>query len=607
MVCVLGTAQASLRVPADLAELRLRPHVEVLEDPRGQWRLEDVESPAFDQRFGPRAGSRDLNFGFTTSVYWLRVQLTSAAESPLVSLLEVAHPSLDQVEIFHRQAAGLVHLKSGYLTRFDARPFSHRNHVFPLTLAPGVMHTLYLRVASRGSLTVPLTLWSPAALHSSDQPAYSLLAFYFGMIFALSVYNLLLYFSLRDPIYAIYTAFAVCMALAQAAMQGMGNEFLWGPWPQAGNLVLPSCFSLTGLFAAEFVRRFLDTAQRQPKINRLILVVQAGFLIAAIGPAFFPNPPFAMATALFGTLFCGISMLSGLLAVRQGQPSAGLFLAATSALVLGVAAYALRLLGWIPTTFITTNGMQIGSALEMLMLSLSMANRIQALRREKSLAQAEALRAKQAAVEAMQASEKALEQRILERTSELAQANASLQQSESRLQKLAHHDPLTGLANRAGLQPQLEQAVARSRRDSTQLAVLMLDLDGFKPVNDRYGHLAGDQLLAEIGRRLLAGVRETDTAARVGGDEFIVLLEAVKDRDHARAVADKLVQQVSQPYQGPVATVSVGVSVGIALYPTEADSIDRLLHLADQDMYRVKPSSRRARLHVDAATAVPSL
>lgn len=596
VLCLLGAAQAAVLVPAELSELSLRPHLEVLEDPQGQWRLEDVESPAFDQRFRPVAGTGDLNFGFTSSTYWLRVRMVSAALSPQATLLEVAHPSLDRVELFSRRNDALVHLRSGYMSRFAERPFAHRNHVFPLTLAPGVTQTVYLRVGSRGSLTVPVNLWSPAALHTDDQQAYSVLAFYFGMIFALSVYNLLLYFSLRDSIYAVYAAFAVCMGLAQAAMQGLGNAFLWGPWPEAGNWILPSCFSLTGVFAAEFVRRFLDTAVRLPKINQLILVVQAGFLIAAIGPAFFPNPPFAIATAVLGTLFCGISMLSGLLAVRQGQPSAGLYLAATGALVLGVAAYALRLLGLIPTTFLTSNGMQLGSALEMLMLSLSMANRIHLLRHEKSLAQAEALRSKQAAMDAMQASEKALEQRIIERTAELAQANAKLQQNEAALKTLALQDPLTGLANRTEMQLQLEQAMARSKREGTTLAVLMLDLDGFKPVNDRYGHAAGDQLLTEMGRRLLSGVRSTDTAARVGGDEFVMVLEAVQDVDHARALADKLAQQLSQPFLIGGVKVQVGASIGISLYPLHADSIDRLLQLADEDMYRVKQAGRRDRM-----------
>ena len=588
--CLLGTGHAAVLIPADLTELSLRPHVEVLEDRHRQWRLEDVESAAFEQRFRSVAGTGDLNFGFTSSAYWMRVQLASAAPSTLATLLEVAHPSLDRVELFSRRDGVPIQLRSGYMTRFAERPFAHRNHVFPLALAPGTTQTVYLRVVSRGSLTVPLNLWSPAALHTVDQQAYSLLAFYFGMIVALSVYNLLLYFSLRDPIYAVYAAFAVCMGLAQAAMQGLGNAFLWGPWPEAGNWILPSCFSLTGLFAAEFVRRFLDTANQLPRINRLILVVQVGFLIAAVGPAFFPNPPFAIATAVLGTLFCGISMLSGLLAIRQGQPSAGLYLAATSALVLGVAAYALRLLGLIPTTFLTSNGMQLGSALEMLMLSLSMANRIHLLRHEKSLAQAEALRSKQAAMDAMQASEKVLEQRIVERTAELAQANAKLQQNEAALKALALQDALTGLANRTQMQLQMEQAVARCNREGTKLAVLMIDLDGFKPINDRYGHAAGDQLLQEIARRLMDKVRATDTVARVGGDEFVVLLEAIHDAAEAAVIRDKLIASICQPIHLAAGDVRVGASVGIAVCPEQTDDIDQLLLLADQDMYRHKAS-----------------
>jgi diguanylate cyclase (GGDEF)-like protein len=217
------------------------------------------------------------------------------------------------------------------------------------------------------------------------------------------------------------------------------------------------------------------------------------------------------------------------------------------------------MMGWVPTNFLTSNGMLIGSFFEMLLLSLSMASRIH-----------------------------------------------SLQQSEVALKQMAHHDPLTGLANRTQLTQQLQQAVARSRRDSTQFAVLMLDLNGFKPVNDRYGHAVGDQLLIEIGRRLLAGVRTTDVAARVGGDEFIVLVEAVTSPDHARAIADKLVLQLSQPVQVGDLTVRVGASVGIALYPLQSEDIDHLLQLADEDMYRVKAMARETRSSATATERMDS-
>ena len=134
----------------------------------------------------------------------------------------------------------------------------------------------------------------------------------------------------------------------------------------------------------------------------------------------------------------------------------------------------------------------------------------------------------------------------------------------------------------------------------------MLDLNGFKPVNDLYGHAVGDQLLMEIGRRLLAGIRSTDVAARVGGDEFIVLVEAVTGLNHAQAIADKLVLQLSQPVQVGDLTVRVGASVGIALYPLQSEDIERLLQLADEDMYRVKAMAREPRSSAAATERVGS-
>ncbi|MBU3737525.1 MAG: diguanylate cyclase [Rhodoferax sp.] len=581
-------------VPADRGELPLRAHLDVLEDASRQWGIDDVDRPDQPDRFRRMGGTGDLNFGITDSAYWIRITLRADSTVPIDRLLEVAHPSLDRVDFFDRSPAGTVHLNAGYTLPFNQRPVAHRHLVFPLRLEPGVTHTVLLRVISRGSLTVPVRLWTAEALSSSDQTAYTVLAVYFGMIFALSVYNLLLYLSLRDPVYLLYTGFAASLALAQAAMSGFGSQFLWPHAPPVGDAVLPSCFSLGGLFGALFVQRFLDTRSRMPRLNRLISGVQFGFLACAIGPALAPNPPFAIATALLGTLFCAISLLCGLIGLRQHQPSAGLFLAATGALLLGVSAFALRTLGWIPTTFITSNGMLLGSALEMMMLSLSMAHRIHALRQEAARAQAEALRSRQSAMEVLQHSERQLERRIAERTAELAQANERLQRSEAVLKTLALQDALTGLANRNRLQEQLRQAVARSRREAAPLAVLMIDLDGFKPVNDRLGHAAGDELLIEIGRRLRAAVRANDTVARVGGDEFVVLMEGIQSRADAEAAGAKLIASIREPMTlgGSAVSVHVGASVGLALCPDQSDDIDQLLRLADQDMYRAKALGR---------------
>ena len=164
--------------------------------------------------------------------------------------------------------------------------------------------------------------------------------------------------------------------------------------------------------------------------------------------------------------------------------------------------------------------------------------------------------------------------------------------SEARdLRKLAYYDSVTGLPNRILFHDRLIQAIERARRYGLSLAVLFLDLDEFKRVNDTLGHVMGDRLLTEIGRRLHATLRASDTVSRLGGDEFTVLLPDVSAGD-AAGLARKIIDAVCSPLALGDESIEIGTSVGIAMFPQDAASPDELLHLADGAMYAVKANGR---------------
>ena len=167
---------------------------------------------------------------------------------------------------------------------------------------------------------------------------------------------------------------------------------------------------------------------------------------------------------------------------------------------------------------------------------------------------------------------------------------------QERLERLAHYDPLTALPNRALFFDRLEGAVARARREERRFALLFIDLDGFKAVNDGFGHDAGDYLLFEIARRLRLAIRDSDTAGRMGGDEFTVLLENISRPEDAAAIADKIRASLIEPALIPAgAKVSVGASVGIAVFPDDGDDGETVLKAADSAMYAIKLSARNPR------------
>jgi diguanylate cyclase (GGDEF)-like protein/PAS domain S-box-containing protein len=166
-------------------------------------------------------------------------------------------------------------------------------------------------------------------------------------------------------------------------------------------------------------------------------------------------------------------------------------------------------------------------------------------------------------------------------------------QAREAIERLAFHDSLTGLPNRVSFLESLGQAIARAAAGHRMLALLYLDLDDFKPVNDAMGHAAGDELLIAVAERLRGAVRKTDTVARLGGDEFAVLLPDVGGPEVAGALAAKLVERIGQPYMLGRRRVAVGASIGISLFPRDGATTDELLSRADAAMYAAKADGRR--------------
>lgn len=178
-----------------------------------------------------------------------------------------------------------------------------------------------------------------------------------------------------------------------------------------------------------------------------------------------------------------------------------------------------------------------------------------------------------------------LEQKIEQRTQELSHAN-------QHLQFLATHDSLTGLPNRFLFFDRLDQAVKKSRRLKHKFALLFIDLDDFKNINDSYGHLVGDEVLEKVAEFLANTVRDSDTVARFAGDEFTIILDNVHTIANVKAIAQKTVKAVSQPIEAEQAVIVMTASIGISLFPDNGEDAETLLHKADMAMYLVKDGEK---------------
>ncbi len=207
--------------------------------------------------------------------------------------------------------------------------------------------------------------------------------------------------------------------------------------------------------------------------------------------------------------------------------------------------------------------------------------------------------ARREAAEAVSRARDELEVRVLERTAELAGANALLQgeiverrQAEARVHHMAYHDSLTGLPNRALLSDRLDRAMLAAQRSERRLAVMFIDLDRFKTINDSLGHMTGDQLLKEVASRLCRAVRASDTVARLGGDEFVVLVPGIRGVEEASQVAEKIIDALAAAFPLEGRALHITPSIGICVYPDDGADVETLMRHADAAMYHAKASGR---------------
>jgi diguanylate cyclase (GGDEF)-like protein len=178
------------------------------------------------------------------------------------------------------------------------------------------------------------------------------------------------------------------------------------------------------------------------------------------------------------------------------------------------------------------------------------------------------------------------------RNAELEESQELIRQSEARYRILALHDTLTGLSNRIMFQEQLARAIDHSKRNYTYTAIFFIDLDGFKPVNDNWGHEVGDKVLREIAVRLRSCVRVKDAVARIGGDEFAILLTDLRELQDVGTFAERVLGIIAKPIPLGEQFCIVGASIGISYYPLDGSDMNLLLQNADAAMYSIKKTGR---------------
>ncbi len=558
-------------------QLDLNPHIQYLEDFEGRLQLQDVT------RKSQWATQSDHSFnqGYSTSAWWLKLELRNDSEQPQERLLELGYAVLDHVDVYVVSEQGLAReFNSGDELEFHQRPHESRYFAFPLSWDSRQTLTIYLRLQSSSAIQAPLVLWQKGAYTVYENNSSILQGLYYGGMIVIVVYNLLIFIALRERTYLYYVGFVISLPLFFASLSGQAYRYLWPESVVWNGLSIPVFISLSILFGALFTRRFLNLANISPGLDRLLLAFAAvGACMLVI--SFFTSYKTSIHLLVPLTMLTvTVNITAAVYAWSRRVEAAPTYVIAWGCFVVGTLVLSLNKLNIVPTNVVTEYAIQIGSVLEAVLLSLGMAERINSERRLRYEAQEDSLTTQRRL-------NTELEQRVAERTSELAALN-------HKLQELSTTDQLTQLKNRRYLETAMETEWLRCLRFQHPLSLLILDVDHFKQVNDRYGHSAGDLCLKRVADQLLQCVRfPSDTVARYGGEEFCMILPET-DAAGAYTVAERIRRKLVELKIATAAeTFSVTASIGLcSVVPSAATSLEKVVNAADAALYQSKQNGR---------------
>jgi diguanylate cyclase (GGDEF)-like protein len=513
---------------------KLSGAAELLEDRGGTLGIaavSDASGPDF-----VAATLASANVGFSNSAWWARVTLRNPASASRLVYLRQDYPLIDSLTLYEPDGhGGWRTFATGDRTPFGTRAVAHRDFLFPLTLAAGSETTFYLRYQSQGPVDINLSLLDPdvlAAEVSREQLAYGV---YFGCVIMLLVWSGLVFLAVRDGAFLAYFAYVATFGLYMMVNTGLAFQYLWPDSPRWANTCLIVLLNLSLITALQFSTTILRSRDYTPRFNTIARVIQV-IALCAIGL----SPVLAYSVLVLPVTFLILvsvvfMIVLGIVSLLAGSRPARPYVIAWGAFLAGSLVFLFKNFGLVPHTFFTQHSWQIGSLLEMILLSMTLSSRM------------------------------------------------------SELQHQSRTDALTLLGNRRHFNDKLPTEFEAARQQNHPLSLLVLDIDRFKHYNDAHGHSQGDEAVKAVANALRKHARKPFIACRYGGDEFCVILPETSAAS-AAVLAERLRAAVQDSLTGERA---ITISVGYACQSgTEFESADRLFEAADAGLYSAKEKGR---------------
>ncbi|WP_293933739.1 diguanylate cyclase [Iodobacter sp.] len=504
--------------------------------------------------------------------------------------------------------------KSTKLSLLTTRSETNPQYLLPFDFNHELSTTLYWRATSYSAYIFPLKVWQLEDWTDKALKKYLFYGALMGVMLGLAIYNLLIYFRLKDRIFLIYFFTIISYMFFTLNVSSLG-------WRTIGLAELHQYFgitsivvAITGMFSILFAISLLGDYKQKKWFDFIMYAAVLVYLFALGLVALGRFTEAEKFTQWAGALWLPPVLLMSIYLSFKGSLWARYYLLGEGPTVVGNGLLVMVTQGVIEANSFNTKFYFIAGAWSAILFSQALAEKVNSLKREKAAALRVAVAEKTARLLEAEEYKNSLEEKVSLRTKELSVevlmhkiTSQQLRVSQTKLEEMAYSDALTGLPNRRMFQDRLVQAFTWAQRQQCEFALALVDLDHFKRINDSMGHGAGDQLLHLVAQRLNYALRHCDTVARLGGDEFALIFTAPISREGAITICQRILASFDELVVIDGQLVQVGMSIGLAWYPADGDDMDALIGSADVALYQAKAAGRHTLRYAGYLTDEPKL